>query len=183
MAQTLGALQISKCATSCLHEQTSTLKKKTVLKPNQPNQQKTQVWNPLLQRSSFEHANKNMVSFDILSTKLALCSPMPCCHFPLFHPFPSTESIGLSTMALCRAAGSGWKTLSTKLPDQAKLLARFPPSHCHWPLRHWPLRWLIDRVGWLVGWLVEEHYNYTCVRWWPRLLEWMLLVFSQLLCR
>ena len=31
-------------------------KKNNVLKPNQPNQQKTQVWKPLFQRSSFEHA-------------------------------------------------------------------------------------------------------------------------------
>lgn len=102
-------------------------KKKTVLKPNQPNQQKTQVWNPLLQRSSFEHAKK----YGFLRHSVNQVGILFTHAFCAISPFSFNESIGLATMALCRAAGSGWKTLSTELPDQAMLLARFPPSHCH----------------------------------------------------
>ena len=131
MAQTLGALKISKCATSCLHEQTSTSKKEDYPETQSTKSTKnTSFGTPfsnvhlLSMQKKYGFLRHSVNQVGTLFTHALL-------PFPPFPSFSFNESIGLSTMALCRAAGSGWKTLSTESPDQAMLLARFPPSHCH----------------------------------------------------
>ena len=189
MAQTLGALQISKCASSCLHERTSTSKKEDCPETQSTKSTKNTSLEPPSPTFIFWACKKNMVSFDILSTKLAFCSRMPFVPFP---PFPSTN---LSDLPPWHCVGQlvldGKRSQQNCLIRQCCWLGFLRPIAIDrsaiglsggWliVLLGWLDGWL---VGWLDGWLVEEHYNYTWVRWWPRLLEWMLLVFSQLLCR
>ena len=156
MAQTLGALQISKCATSCLHEQTSTLKKEdcpetqstkstknTSLEPPSP----TFIFWACKQKYGFLRHSVNQVG-TLFTHAMLPFPPFPSFSFNwiyrTFHHGTVSGSWFWMENALNKIAWSG---------KVAGSVSSVPLPLTVAPLASQVVDWSCWLVGWLVGWL------------------------------
>ena len=179
MAQTLGALKMSKCATSCLHERTSTSKKEDCPETQSTKSTKNTSLEPPSPTFIFWACKKKWFPSTFCQPSWHFVHACPAAIFPFsilflqriyrtFHHGTVSGSWFWMENALNRIAWSGnvaGSVSSVPLPLTVPPLASqvVDWSFC---LVGWMVGWLVGRLD---GWLVEEHYNYTCVRWWPRL--------------